>query len=553
MAQQNQTADATDRATLPESLDAALARIGELEAEIAANNRRGMRLAMFFLNDRLATATPDEVLKLIGAMLCEYLVEVGAAPSGADCWLRIEGHQFGILPGDVIGVSDDVAVERALAEIGSDPATAIVTDSRDRPFLVTPLALFGEPMSIYGWLGIQLAEPKPLDEPVNSAMLAIAMWVRQHLERAASVADARRGTEIARLAARAQIMMARPHELDDALRIICELLHESDDIVGVAAVKFVSGEARTVDYWGEIDPQRAEVLAHEDTIEALDGPPTAVMPVMIDGVPEASFVLCSKSGQATLADEMLATVAGAVGGAVARHRATETIEILRRSATRQLIEAQERERSMIAADVHDGVLQQLGATAIRLELAQARVERSDFEAARAIIEDGAKEIRSCARELRSLLMELRPQVLDDNGLAAALKELGRNVQDVEVEVSSSVPDDLGNEYSITIFRIVQEALTNIHKHAQAHHARVDVHLDEGAIQITITDDGVGYEAAVTGPSAEGSHLGLLGMRERADMLGGTFSIEGRSGSGTRIVAVLPIKDGESLSVDDSGQ
>ena len=79
---------------------------------------------------------------------------------------------------------------------------------------------------------------------------------------------------------------------------------------------------------------------------------------------------------------------------------------------------------MVAADIHDGVLQQLGATAIRLELAQSRVEQRDFDTASEIIADGANEIRSCARELRALLMELRPQVLDDNGLNAALTSSG---------------------------------------------------------------------------------------------------------------------------------
>jgi signal transduction histidine kinase len=195
---------------------------------------------------------------------------------------------------------------------------------------------------------------------------------------------------------------------------------------------------------------------------------------------------------------------------------------------------------MVAADIHDGVLQQLGATAIRLELAQARVEQRDFDTASTIIEEGAKEIRSCARELRALLMELRPQVLDDNGLNAALSELGRHVDGVEIEVKSDVPDDLGSEFSITIFRIVQEALTNIQKHAQADHATVEVTLDGDSIQIAIQDDGIGYEGAVTGPSSEGSHLGLLGMRERARMLGGRFSISGGSGSGTLIEAKLPL-------------
>jgi signal transduction histidine kinase len=195
---------------------------------------------------------------------------------------------------------------------------------------------------------------------------------------------------------------------------------------------------------------------------------------------------------------------------------------------------------MVAADIHDGVLQQLGATAIRLELAQSRVEQQDFKTASTIIADGANEIRSCARELRALLMELRPQVLDDNGLNAALNELGRHVEGVVVDVRSDVPDNLGNEFSITIFRIVQEALTNIQKHAHASSAHVDVLLDADSIKIDITDDGVGYEGAVTGPSAEGSHLGLLGMRERAQMFGGTFSITGASGGGTEIHATLPL-------------
>lgn len=535
------------------TLESALARIDELRTELKANYERGVKLATFFLNDELTKSEAAVILCSISEMLRDYLADAGIVPDGAEYWVRIERPMFGIDQGDVVGESDDRAVEQAAAEIDREYGTATVTASDGRPFLLVPFALFdGEP-TIYGWLGIHASSSEPADPMTVSVVLSIATWVRQHLERAASIADARRSTEIARIAARAQILMARPHELDDALRQILELLHDSDDIVGAAAVKFVSGIAQTVDSWGGMDSIRAEALARGETIEAPAGQETAVLPVMIDGVPEAAFVLCSTVGAATLTDEMLATVAGAVGGAVARQRATETIETLRRSATRQLIEAQERERSMIAADVHDGVLQQLGATAIRLELAQAQVERSDFDSAREIIEDGAKEIRSCARELRSLLMELRPQVLDDNGLAAALKELGRNVENIDVAVSSNVPDDLGNEYSITIFRIVQEALTNIQKHSQASHARVDVHIDDGSVEIEITDDGIGFEAAVTGPSAEGSHLGLLGMRERADMLGGTFSIEGRSGSGTRIVALLPLNDTEPPSVDGAGE
>jgi two-component system NarL family sensor kinase len=278
----------------------------------------------------------------------------------------------------------------------------------------------------------------------------------------------------------------------------------------------------------------------EDQLAAAKEAGRTTLAVQIEGTTEAEIIMQARLPLGVAELDTLNSVASAVAGTVSRFRATATIESLRRSATRRLVEAQERERSMVAADIHDGVLQQLGATAIRLELAQSRVEQRDFDTASSIIADGANEIRSCARELRALLMELRPQVLDDNGLNAALSELGRHVEGVEVTVNSDVPEELGSEFSITIFRIVQEALTNIQKHAQASHAKVVVAMASDSITIDISDDGVGYEGAVTGPSAEGSHLGLLGMRERAQMFGGSFSIAGVSGGGTELHATLPL-------------
>lgn len=529
--------------TAPEpehTLETALARIDELRAEIAANVERGIRLATFFLNEDLSTGDPVEVITKTSEMLRDYVYEMGYAAPGAGFYINITTDSYNIDAGDAHGESDALAIERATAEVGGGFTTATVTGGDGKLYLMAPYARVGETTDIYGWLGIELLDGAEVDTTTESILLAIAMWMRQQLERAVTVAEAKHSTEIARIAAKAQMLMSQPLELADALCSVVELLHESESVTGAAAVRSDDGDTETLACWGEIDSARAIALA---TGAASDTRRTVVLPVTVDGVEEATMVVHGLAGGAELSDEMLATVAGSVGSSVARHRAAETIESLRRSATRQLIEAQERERSMIAADVHDGVLQQLGATAIRLELAQAQVERSDFDSARKIIEDGAGEIRSCARELRALLMELRPQVLDDNGLSAAVKELAHHLPEVEIDVATSVPDDLGNEYSITIFRIVQEALTNIQKHAHAAHASVDVHMRDECVEIEIADDGVGYEAAVTGPSAEGSHLGLLGMRERAGMLGGTFSIEGRSGSGTRIIARLPLKNG----------
>jgi signal transduction histidine kinase len=364
-----------------------------------------------------------------------------------------------------------------------------------------------------------------------------------HMDHELRVRHAGRSLQYAEAAARAQHRLVEPTERATALKIAIDALEVCTDLVGASAVEIIDGSERPVASFGDLDALSDDAFPDapdDDSSQAIARRGRVVMPVMIDDVQEATITVQSKSAIQSVEDETIGSIASAVTGSIARYRAASTIEGLRRSTTRRLVEAQERERSMVAADIHDGVLQQLGATAIRLELAQSRVEQRDFDTASSIIADGANEIRYCARELRSLLMELRPQVLDDNGLNAALSELGRHVDEVDVTVTSDVPDELSSEFSITIFRIVQEALTNIQKHARASHATVDVKLLGDSIAIDIGDDGIGYEGAVTGPSAEGSHLGLLGMRERARMFGGSFSIAGASGGGTEIHATLPL-------------
>lgn len=366
--------------------------------------------------------------------------------------------------------------------------------------------------------------------------------VAMQMENTVRARAAHRSLQFAQAASRTQHRLIDPTDLPAALRTAVEFLSTCDSLVWGSASEVVDGETHEVASFGDpaaaVTPGTSE-FDHAEADAVRDAGRVA-FGVTIEGATEAEITVQSRYPLGTVEYDTLNSIAAAVAGTVSRSRASATIESLRRSATRRLVEAQERERSMVAADIHDGVLQQLGATAIRLELAQSRVEQRDFDTASSIIADGAKEIRACARELRALLMELRPQVLDDNGLNAALNELGRHVEGVEVEVHSHVPDDLGNEFSITIFRIVQEALTNIQKHARAEHAGVDVALRDDVIAIDITDDGVGYEGSQTGPSAEGSHLGLLGMRERAQMFGGSFSISGASGGGTAIHATLPL-------------
>lgn len=483
--------------------------------------------------DGLRSSTVEDALNSLSNTFRVYMTGTGLASDDVTPFCRIGENSLGFQAGDGVGEADNALVQACFAAIGASGELSTV-EGNGRQYVASPICHPNQGRDAIGFVAAELNGPSELTAETASVMSALPLATAYHLERLAQIGIAGRAAQFARAAARTQLRLTEPHDRTEALRIAIDELSACDDLVGAAAVELGGDAPRVAARYGSIHDEHAlALLTGGDESELME------LPVLINGEREALLVVDSASGTQS-EDEMLGSIAAAIAGTVVRHRAAATIESLRRSATRRLVEAQERERSMVAADIHDGVLQQLGATAIRLELAQLRVEQSDFDTARAIIEDGAKEIRSCARELRALLMELRPQVLDDNGLNAALKELGRHVDDVVVEVTSNVPDDLGNEYSITVFRIVQEALTNIQKHSRASAATVDVGIEAERLVIEVKDNGVGYEGAVSGPSAEGSHLGLLGMRERARMLGGEFSIAGASGGGTVVRTLLPL-------------
>jgi signal transduction histidine kinase len=473
-----------------------------------------------------------------------YVEQRGFADSILPAWAWIYQPAFDLPTGWSTPGSDPegAAIAREAFHDALDPTIVSVPDAAT--YLAVPIVSRGDGEEEFAAavIAIPLAGDELPDANCKIGTTAIAAVVGMQMDNTVRSRAASRALQFAHAAARTQRELIEPHDRATALATAVDALAECEALIGATATELIDGTEREVTSFGDLDGPLDSSTGMIDDAKAGEARTAgrAELKVTIEGVQEAKIVVQSDLPLGEVERDTLNSVASAVSTAVARFRASATIESLRRSATRRLVEAQERERSMVAADIHDGVLQQLGATAIRLELAQSRVERQDFLTASTIIADGAKEIRSCARELRALLMELRPQVLDDNGLNAALNELGRHVEGVEVEVHSDLPDDLGSEFSITIFRIVQEALTNIQKHARASSAHVDVLIDSGSIKIDITDDGVGYEGAVTGPSAEGSHLGLLGMRERAQMFGGTFSISGASGGGTEIHATLPL-------------
>jgi signal transduction histidine kinase len=234
-------------------------------------------------------------------------------------------------------------------------------------------------------------------------------------------------------------------------------------------------------------------------------------------------------------EQLLSAFAGSGAIALATARDVATFG-LRRS-----MEASERERSHWARELHDETLQDLGALAVHLGSVRARAVSEEV---RAGIDEAVKQARDATERLRGLITELRPASLDQLGLQPAVEDLVARMRAstelaIELRVQIGDPADdaavrLGPEIESVIYRVVQEALTNVVKHAQAKTCRVAAIEADGEVAVTISDDGSGFSEA-----EQTAGFGLLGMRERLALVGGQFQIESGSGGGTTLRAVIP--------------
>jgi len=209
-----------------------------------------------------------------------------------------------------------------------------------------------------------------------------------------------------------------------------------------------------------------------------------------------------------------------------------------RGLLRTLVTAQEEQRHRIARDLHDQLGQQL--TALRLTLERGQQKRTAGGELGDELEHGLALISAITDDVDFLAWELRPAVLDDLGLAAALPRFLREwtkhyVVEAEFRLSGFAPGDLSKEAEVTYYRIAQEALNNVMKHAHA--SRVDVVLEtrDGRVSLCIADDGVGFDL----PGDE-DRFGLVGMKERAELVGATLEVESSPGHGTTVYLRSPV-------------
>ena len=217
-----------------------------------------------------------------------------------------------------------------------------------------------------------------------------------------------------------------------------------------------------------------------------------------------------------------------------------------RAISERAIEAQEEERKSIALSLHDDTGQALTMLIINLDKLEAHlpVQYSN------LIKDiqASRQLASNAlAELRRIVLGLRPAILDDLGLVSAIRWYARsNLEQagisLEVETPQFIPD-LSSQVSTTLFRISQEAVNNILRHAAAHSVRIRLFTQSNSIHLEIKDDGIGFDQiAASNNALQNHHLGLLGLRERTELLEGKFHLVSSPGQGTSLEVSIPLPE-----------
>ncbi len=247
----------------------------------------------------------------------------------------------------------------------------------------------------------------------------------------------------------------------------------------------------------------------------------------------AAFDRLDGDGAFTRDDEQLLEAFAAQAATAVATAKTVEADRLRRS-----LEAAEAERRRWARELHDETLQAMGGVKVLLSSA-GRLD--DLQAVREVMRDAVEHLTGDIEALRGLIAELRPAALDHLGLEPALASLVQRTAtttglEIDAEIDIASDERLAPELETTVYRIVQEALTNIGKHARAHSVSLSVRCVDHELRLSVIDDGTGFD-----PQASTGGFGLTGMRERVELAGGELRVEPRESEGTVVSARLPVR------------
>jgi signal transduction histidine kinase len=314
---------------------------------------------------------------------------------------------------------------------------------------------------------------------------------------------------------------------------------------GLGGLALRDGRPMRTDDW-MADPRFSKEMA--SVVQAEGVTCQMVVPIYIGEAIEGLLYVDNRSARpfTDLEESALVQLAGHAALAIRNARlfaAVQAAGTRLQAVSSRLLEVQEAERRHLARELHDEIGQAL--TAVKINLQMLR-RLPDMSAAAGRLDDSLAMLNRILEGVRELSLDLRPSLLDDLGLAAALRwYVGAQAQraGLTAEVSTgTLPEDLSAAIATTAFRIVQEAVTNVVRHARATRIDVTVECVGGGLVISVGDDGTGFDVAAARRRAlAGGSLGLLGLEERVHLAGGLSSIESTSGGlGTTVRAWLPL-------------
>lgn len=210
----------------------------------------------------------------------------------------------------------------------------------------------------------------------------------------------------------------------------------------------------------------------------------------------------------------------------------------------RIILAQEEERKRMSREIHDGVAQSMANVVLRMEIADRMITKKNYDAVGEELQDIKKQLRESLEDVRKLIFNLRPMALDDLGLVPTIRKYIQDFEDRhKIHTNFEVVGKerrLASGLEVALFRIIQEALTNAQKHAQASYIEVAIVLDPKEVSAEIRDNGIGFDTEQTEKKiSKTGHYGLIGMKERVELIQGNVTIESNIHVGTTIRVVIP--------------
>jgi signal transduction histidine kinase len=352
-------------------------------------------------------------------------------------------------------------------------------------------------------------------------------------------------TELVRIL---ELIVKRGRALVEA-RAVVLLLAEGADLVVASSAGQVASTAdgsripiagtATGDVYRAVQPERIEdvperLSVHEEALGVVGAQTGLIVPLIYRGISLGVLAAFDHLGEEAVFgrehERLLAFFASSAATAVA------TAQTVQRERLRHSLEAAEQERRRWARELHDETLQGLAGLQMLLS---SYLRQGDPAALEGAVSEAVAQLAKEIANLRMLITELRPAALDELGLEPAIESLAKRLSDVEgIEVDVDVHlggERLGGELETTVYRIVQEALTNVAKHAGASRAVISVVRDNGQVQAEVRDNGRGID--LDSPSGG---FGLVGMRERAALHDGSVDIAPGERGGTTVIARFPV-------------